>query len=73
MIANGCQAETSRGGPFPEIAQSDVLVNSVYLGANKAPPFLTAESLSGPERKLRTIADVSCDPKYVDISLFKLL
>lgn len=55
-------AETSVGGPFPEVAASDVFVNCVYLGSTPAPPFVTAESLSGPERRLRTIADVSCDP-----------
>lgn len=55
-------AETSVGGPFPEVAKSDIFVNAVYLGANKAPPFVTYESLSGPERRLRTIADISCDP-----------
>lgn len=55
-------AETRRGGPFPEIAEVDVLCNCVYLGANKAPPFATLDLLSTPERKLRTICDVSCDP-----------
>ncbi|KAH0596135.1 hypothetical protein MHUMG1_05996 [Metarhizium humberi] len=54
--------ETSRGGPFPEIATSDIFVNAVYLGAAPAPPFVTIESLSGPERRLRVISDVSCDP-----------
>lgn len=55
-------AETSRGGPFPEVAESDIFVNTVYLGSTPAPPFCTPESLSAPERRLRTIADVSCDP-----------
>ncbi|SPN97528.1 probable saccharopine dehydrogenase (NAD, L-lysine-forming) [Cephalotrichum gorgonifer] len=55
-------AETSRGGPFPEVAESDIFVNCVYLGPHKAPPFVTAESLSYPERRLRVICDVSCDP-----------
>ncbi|KAK2593347.1 Saccharopine dehydrogenase [Conoideocrella luteorostrata] len=56
-------AETKeKPGPYQEITDSDVLVNCVYLGANKQPPFVTAESLSGPERRLLTIADVSCDP-----------
>lgn len=55
-------AETSRGGPFAEIANSDIFVNAVYLGANPAPPFVTFESLSGPDRRLRVISDVSCDP-----------
>ena len=52
----------AKPGPYEEIAQSDVMVNCVYLGANKQPPFVTAESLSGPDRRLLTIADISCDP-----------
>lgn len=55
-------AETSRGGPFPEIADVDILLNCVYLGANRTPPFVTLESLSTPNRRLRVICDVSCDP-----------
>ncbi|RFU72951.1 saccharopine dehydrogenase [Trichoderma arundinaceum] len=54
--------ETSKGGPFPEIAESDVFVNCVYLGAHKIPPFANFESLSRPDRRLRVICDVSCDP-----------
>ncbi|MBE3049786.1 saccharopine dehydrogenase, partial [Candidatus Bathyarchaeota archaeon] len=71
-------AETSRGGPFPEVAGSDIFVNCVYLGPNRTPPFLTAESLSAPDRRLRVICDVSCDPNsannpipiYSDYSTF---
>jgi saccharopine dehydrogenase (NAD+, L-lysine forming) len=48
--------------PYKAIAESDVFVNAVYLGATKVPPFVTADSLSEPGRRLRTIADVSCDP-----------
>ncbi|KAH6996397.1 Saccharopine dehydrogenase [Ilyonectria sp. MPI-CAGE-AT-0026] len=55
-------AETSRGGPFPEIIGVDALLNCVYLGAHRVPPFTTLESLSTPERRLRVICDVSCDP-----------
>lgn len=55
-------AETARGGPFPEITSADVLLNCVYLGAHRIPPFTTLESLSTPERRLRVICDVSCDP-----------
>lgn len=54
--------ETKKGGPFQEIAESDVFVNCVYLGPIKIPPFTTFEALSGPERRLRVICDVSCDP-----------
>ncbi|KAI1080260.1 saccharopine dehydrogenase [Whalleya microplaca] len=55
-------AETSRGGPFSEIVDVDILLNCVYLGAQKIPPFTTPESLSTPERRLRVICDISCDP-----------
>ena len=54
--------ETSRGGPFSEVVESDILLNCVYLGANSAPPFTTLEALSTPERRLRVICDISCDP-----------
>ena len=54
--------ETRGGGPFSEITESDVFVNCVYLGANKIPPFANQESLSKPDRRLRVICDVSCDP-----------
>ncbi|CAK7270692.1 Saccharopine dehydrogenase [Sporothrix epigloea] len=57
-------AETKKGGPFKEIATSDIFVNCVYLGALRIPPFVTFESLAeaGDERRLRVICDVSCDP-----------
>lgn len=55
-------AETARGGPFPEVAESDIFVNCVYLGPHRTPPFVTFESLSAPGRRLRVICDVSCDP-----------
>lgn len=53
--------ETRHGGPFPELNQSDILVNCVLLGA-PMPPFLTRDTLDTPYRKLSVIADVSCDP-----------
>lgn len=55
-------AETKRGGPFDEITESDILLNCVYLGSHKIPPFTTLDKLSSPDRKLRVICDVSCDP-----------
>ncbi|OAA66969.1 hypercellular protein [Niveomyces insectorum RCEF 264] len=55
-------AETSRGGPFAEIVDADILLNCVYLGAHRIPPFTTLDSLSTPARRLRVICDVSCDP-----------
>lgn len=54
--------ETARGGPFPEIAVSDIFINCIYLGPTPIPPFVTYESLSKPGRKLRVACDVSCDP-----------
>ncbi|KAH0525470.1 hypothetical protein TsFJ059_007835 [Trichoderma semiorbis] len=55
-------AETAKGGPFKEVVESDIFVNCVYLGPNPAPPFVTFDSLATPERRLRVICDVSCDP-----------
>lgn len=55
-------AETARGGPFAEITASDIFINCVYLGPTPTPPFATLESLSSPERRLRVICDISCDP-----------
>lgn len=54
-------AETSKGGPFLELAAADILVNCVLLG-DSLPPFLTRETLATPDRRLSIIADVSCDP-----------
>ncbi|KAM0252852.1 hypothetical protein ACHAQJ_007538 [Trichoderma viride] len=55
-------AETARGGPFAEITASDIFINCVYLGPTPTPPFVTFESLSTQDRRLRVICDVSCDP-----------
>ncbi len=55
-------AETAAGGPFPEIAASDVFINYVYLGPNAIPPLVTLDSLAKPGRRLRVIYDVSLDP-----------
>lgn len=55
-------AETSKGGPFKEVADSDIFINCVYVGSTMVPPFVTLESLSKPGRRLRVIADVSLDP-----------
>ncbi|KAL8917941.1 MAG: hypothetical protein Q9172_005632 [Xanthocarpia lactea] len=53
--------ETKAGGPFSEIAGSDIFINCIYLNQPIA-PFVTTDSLSKPGRKLRVICDVSCDP-----------
>lgn len=52
--------ETAPGGPFKEIVQSDIFVNCIYL-SQPIPPFIDYKSLNVPERKLRTIVDVSAD------------
>lgn len=70
-------AETAKGGPFPEIVESDIFVNCIYL-SEPIPPFLNKESLSSPKRKLAVVCDVSCDttnphnpvPIYTENSTF---
>lgn len=54
--------ETAKGGPFKEIAESDIFVNCIYL-ASKIPHFVNAESLkaAGADRKLSVVCDVSAD------------
>jgi saccharopine dehydrogenase (NAD+, L-lysine-forming) len=52
--------ETQAGGPFPQLLEVDILVNSIYL-SEKIPPFLTKEMLSSTSRKLSVVSDVSCD------------
>ncbi|KAI8909012.1 hypothetical protein EDD86DRAFT_206679 [Gorgonomyces haynaldii] len=52
--------ETKKGGPFPEILQSDIFVNCIYL-SKPIPPFFTKEMLDNQERRLSVVADVSCD------------
>ncbi len=53
--------ETATGGPFPQLIEFDILVNTVLL-SSPIPPFLTTAELSIPDRRLGVIADVSCDP-----------
>jgi saccharopine dehydrogenase (NAD+, L-lysine-forming) len=53
-------AETSKGGPFREIIESDIFVNCIYL-SEPIPPFLNRETISSPDRKLSVVCDVSCD------------
>ncbi|CCE82762.1 Piso0_002506 [Millerozyma farinosa CBS 7064] len=52
--------ETARGGPFKEIAESDIFVNCIYLSKPIA-PFIDFGLLNKEDRKLRTIVDVSAD------------
>jgi saccharopine dehydrogenase (NAD+, L-lysine-forming) len=53
-------AETAHGGPFPEILQHSIFVNSILASPN-VPQFVPKQSVDMP-RALRVIADVSCDP-----------
>jgi saccharopine dehydrogenase (NAD+, L-lysine-forming) len=53
--------ETARGGPFDEILKHDMFVNCVLVD-HKIAPFVTMATLSGPDRQLSVISDVSCDP-----------
>ncbi|KAK2073810.1 hypothetical protein P8C59_008059 [Phyllachora maydis] len=55
-------SETTKGGPFSEIATSDVFVNCIYL-TSKIPPFVDLASLraAGADRRLSVVCDVSAD------------
>ncbi|SLM37946.1 saccharopine dehydrogenase [Lasallia pustulata] len=53
-------AETAAGGPFPEVVESDIFVNCIYLN-HAIPPFITHETLAGANRKLSVLCDVSAD------------
>ncbi|GJL82153.1 MAG: saccharopine dehydrogenase [marine bacterium B5-7] len=53
--------ETAIGGPFAELIDYDIVVNTVLLN-QPIPPFLTPELIERPQRRLGIIADVSCDP-----------
>jgi saccharopine dehydrogenase (NAD+, L-lysine-forming) len=54
-------AETSRGGPFAEIADHHIFVNCIYL-MGAIPPFVTKEQLGAiQDRPLTVVVDVSCD------------
>ncbi|EAR52854.1 saccharopine dehydrogenase (NAD+, L-lysine forming) [Oceanicola granulosus HTCC2516] len=52
--------ETAGGGPFPQIAEHELLVNAV-LALPGVPVFAGSELLHAP-RRLRVIGDVACDP-----------
>ncbi len=52
--------ETTRGGPFEELLDYDLLVNCVFL-REAGRPFLTRSLIEKKSRRLSVIADVSCD------------
>lgn len=53
-------AETAKGGPFPEVVESDIFINCIYLN-HAIPPFITHETLADTNRKLSVLCDVSAD------------
>jgi len=53
-------AETAHGGPFPEILDHSIFVNCILAGPG-VPVFVPKDSIRA-RRRLRVIADVSCDP-----------
>jgi saccharopine dehydrogenase (NAD+, L-lysine-forming) len=53
-------AETSTGGPFPEILDHNIFVNCVLAMPNI--PVFVPKSAVPAKRRLSVIADVSCDP-----------
>lgn len=64
--------ETSKGGPFPEILDFDIMVNCVFV-QGAVPPFITSELLADKNRALSVISDVSCDPygDYNPLPIYK--
>eukprot|EP01135_Chromosphaera_perkinsii_P012198 Nk52_evm17s2612 gene=Nk52_evmTU17s2612 len=53
--------ETKAGGPFPQILQSDILVNCIYLN-QPTPHFITLDAIqNGKDVALSVVVDVSCD------------
>ncbi|KAJ3533151.1 hypothetical protein NM208_g8118 [Fusarium decemcellulare] len=54
------QETSERPGPYQEIADYDLFLNSIYL-SKPIPPFVNQELLAQPGRKLSVVIDVSCD------------
>ncbi len=57
-------AETSSGGPFPELQQHSIFVNCI-LATKECPRFVSADDIKVEDRKLSVISDVSCDPESI--------
>ena len=53
-------AETSHGGPFPEVLQHDLFFNCI-LARPGTPVFVPADT-GAAARRLRVIGDIACDP-----------
>lgn len=53
-------AETAHGGPFPEVLDHDIFLNSI-LAMPGCPVFVPADTPTTP-RRLTAIGDIACDP-----------
>jgi saccharopine dehydrogenase (NAD+, L-lysine forming) len=53
-------AETTSGGPFPEILNHTLFFNCILAGPN-TPVFVPKSALTA-ERRLRVVGDIACDP-----------
>jgi saccharopine dehydrogenase (NAD+, L-lysine forming) len=64
--------QTAVGGPFAQLLEHEIFVNCVLVNS-KLPPFIEPDMLAVQERKLRVIADVSCDPygEYNPVPLYQ--
>ena len=54
------KAETSGGGPFPEVLSHDIFLNCIL--AQPGCPILVPGSAAAAESRLSVIGDISCDP-----------
>jgi saccharopine dehydrogenase (NAD+, L-lysine-forming) len=53
-------AETTSGGPFPEVLQHEILLNCIL--ARPGGPVFVPRSAKTATRKLTVIGDIACDP-----------
>ncbi|MBR9764601.1 MAG: saccharopine dehydrogenase [Rhodobacteraceae bacterium] len=53
-------AETAHGGPFPEIAEHEIFLNSIL--AMPGTPVFVPVGMADGARRLSVIGDVACDP-----------
>lgn len=53
-------AETSSGGPFPEILEHNIFLNCIF--ARPGTPVFVPKSALDASRKLTAIGDIACDP-----------
>lgn len=54
-------AETAHGGPFPQVLAHGVFLNCILAQAG-CPVFVPADAGATPDRALRVIGDIACDP-----------